>query len=120
VLIAVRNSATFAASGHLYFCPDRGVGRVLNLHVGGRVIRTTAEHPFWVYNEGWKAAGVARRSAVTKNCWIRRPTVDHGLLNTPLAHLPPALPRIQNDLLDRVADAVRSVLPEVSPPQGQE
>jgi hypothetical protein len=48
------------------------------------------------------------------------PTVDHPLLNTPLAHLPPALPRIQNDLLDRVADAVRSVLPEVSPPRGQE
>jgi Pretoxin HINT domain len=27
---------------------------VLNLHVGGRVIRTTAEHPFWVKGKGWR------------------------------------------------------------------
>jgi hypothetical protein len=45
------------------------------------------------------------------------PTIDHPLLNTPLAQLPPSLPRIHNDLLGRVAGAVRSVLPEVSPPQ---
>ncbi|HVK07395.1 MAG TPA: polymorphic toxin-type HINT domain-containing protein, partial [Gemmataceae bacterium] len=26
---------------------------VVHLHVGGRVIRTTDEHPFYVYNKGW-------------------------------------------------------------------
>jgi hypothetical protein len=26
---------------------------VVHLHVGGRVIRTTDEHPFYVYNRGW-------------------------------------------------------------------
>ncbi len=26
---------------------------LLELHVGGRVIRTTAEHPFWVVGKGW-------------------------------------------------------------------
>ena len=29
---------------------------LLHLHVGGRVIRTTAEHPFWVAARGWVAA----------------------------------------------------------------
>jgi hypothetical protein len=33
-------------------------GRVLHLHVGGRVVRTTPEHPFWVKGEGWLAAGL--------------------------------------------------------------
>jgi hypothetical protein len=46
------------------------------------------------------------------------PTVDHPLLNTPLAHLPPSLSSIHNDLLDRVAGAVRSLMPEVVLPQG--
>jgi len=32
------------------------VSPVLNLHVGGQVIRTTAEHPFYAYNKGWTAA----------------------------------------------------------------
>ena len=31
--------------------------RILNVHVAGQVIHTTAEHPFWVYNTGWTAAG---------------------------------------------------------------
>jgi hypothetical protein len=35
-------------------------GRVLHLHVGGQVIRTTAEHPFWVQGEGWLPAGQLR------------------------------------------------------------
>jgi hypothetical protein len=48
------------------------------------------------------------------------PTVDHPLLNTPLARVPPSLPHIHTDLLDRVVVAVRSVLPEVSPPQERE
>jgi RHS repeat-associated protein len=30
-------------------------GRILHLHVGGQVIRTTAEHPFFEYNRGWLA-----------------------------------------------------------------
>jgi intein/homing endonuclease len=32
------------------------LGRILHLHVGGEVIRTTIEHPFWVYNRGWVRA----------------------------------------------------------------
>jgi hypothetical protein len=28
---------------------------VIHVHVGGQVIRTTAEHPFYVYNRGWMA-----------------------------------------------------------------
>jgi Pretoxin HINT domain len=30
---------------------------VKNLHVGGRLIRVTAEHPFWVRGAGWLPAG---------------------------------------------------------------
>jgi hypothetical protein len=29
---------------------------LLDLHVGGRVIRTTAEHPFWIVGRGWTPA----------------------------------------------------------------
>lgn len=28
-------------------------GKILNLHVAGQIIRTTAEHPFWVTDKGW-------------------------------------------------------------------
>jgi hypothetical protein len=35
----------------------RGEAYVVCLHVAGRVIRTTAEHPFWVAGLGWIAAG---------------------------------------------------------------
>jgi RHS repeat-associated protein len=35
-------------------------GQILHLHVGERVIRTTPEHPFWVYNKGWVPAGQLR------------------------------------------------------------
>jgi hypothetical protein len=31
-------------------------GRILHLHVGGQVIRTTGEHPFWVKGFGWVPA----------------------------------------------------------------
>lgn len=31
-------------------------GRVLHLHIGGQVIGTTAEHPFYVRNKGWLPA----------------------------------------------------------------
>jgi hypothetical protein len=33
-------------------------GRVLELRVGGRTIKTTAEHPFYARGLGWTAAGV--------------------------------------------------------------
>src|SRR5262249_47493273 len=33
------------------------LGRILHLHVGGQVIRTTGEHPFWVPGRGWVPAG---------------------------------------------------------------
>jgi hypothetical protein len=32
-------------------------GRILHLHVGGEVIRTTPEHPFYAAGRGWTAAG---------------------------------------------------------------
>ena len=32
------------------------VSPVLNLHVGGRIIGTTGEHPFWVVDKGWVEA----------------------------------------------------------------
>ncbi len=32
-------------------------GRVLHLHVGGEVIHTTEEHPFYVFRQGWTPAG---------------------------------------------------------------
>jgi hypothetical protein len=32
------------------------LGQILHLHVGGQVIRTTAEHPFWVQGKGWLPA----------------------------------------------------------------
>ena len=33
------------------------LGRVLELSVGGQVLGTTAEHPFWVDGQGWVASG---------------------------------------------------------------
>jgi hypothetical protein len=36
-------------------------GRVLHLHLGGQVIRTTPEHPFWVKEAGWRPAGLLKR-----------------------------------------------------------
>jgi hypothetical protein len=35
-------------------------GRIIHVHVGGKVIRTTAEHPFYVRGKGWTAAGALR------------------------------------------------------------
>ena len=34
----------------------RRTAPILNLHVAGQVIRTTGEHPFFVYNKGWLKA----------------------------------------------------------------
>src|SRR6266542_182929 len=36
------------------------LGRILHLHVGGQVIKTTPEHPFGVEGKGWVAAGGLR------------------------------------------------------------
>ncbi len=33
------------------------VAPILNVHVGGQVLRTTSEHPFWVVGKGWLNAG---------------------------------------------------------------
>jgi hypothetical protein len=35
-------------------------GRILHLHAGGQVIRTTPEHPFWVEGQGWTRASELR------------------------------------------------------------
>ena len=35
----------------------RGLGRVCNLHIGGKVIATTPEHPFAEYSKKWTPAG---------------------------------------------------------------
>jgi len=43
------------------------------------------------------------------------PAVEHALLDTPLAQPPATLPRVQNDLLDRVTNVVREVMPEGAP-----
>ena len=36
------------------------LGRILVLRVGGQEIRTTAEHPFWVWGKGWTEASALR------------------------------------------------------------
>src|SRR5262249_37167662 len=36
------------------------VGHLMHLHVGGQVIRTTLEHPFFVRGKGWLPAGELR------------------------------------------------------------
>jgi RHS repeat-associated protein len=38
----------------------RRIGRVLHVHMRGQVIRTTAEHRFYVAGQGWRAAGALR------------------------------------------------------------
>jgi len=50
------------------------VSPILNLHVGGRVIGTTAEHPFYVENEGWvELTGLKTgdRILLENNEWLR-------------------------------------------------
>ncbi len=41
------------------------LARVVNLHVGDQVIRTTAEHPFFVRGKGWTKAGRFSRATVS-------------------------------------------------------
>jgi hypothetical protein len=37
---------------------------ILHLHVGGRVIRTSSEHPFWADGRGWVSAGDLQRGDI--------------------------------------------------------
>jgi len=60
-------------------------GRILHLHVNGEVIRTTPEHPFWVYGKGWTAAGLLKPGdwLSTENGWAAVEEVyDTGLYET--------------------------------------
>jgi hypothetical protein len=65
---------------------------LLDLHVGGRVIRTTAEHLFWVVGPGWVSAheieagdsllgAVGERTVVES---IERPTESTAVYNLPI------------------------------------
>ncbi|AMV24068.1 Calx-beta domain protein [Gemmata sp. SH-PL17] len=57
--------------------------RVLNLHIGGQVIGTTAEHPFFTSDRGWTPAGELQagdRIATLSGEWIGiEETFDTGL-----------------------------------------
>ena len=61
-------------------------GRILELYVGGKVIRTTAEHPFWVKSRGWVAAGeleVGAEVSSDDRQWLRLDRlVDTGKYET--------------------------------------
>lgn len=48
---------------------SRVVPEVFDIKVGGEVLTTTAEHPFWVVRQGWTAAGELRRGSalLTRN-----------------------------------------------------
>ncbi len=37
-------------------------GNVLHLHVQGELIRTTPEHPFYVFRKGWTQAGARSKA----------------------------------------------------------
>jgi hypothetical protein len=58
-------------------------GRVLHLHAGGLVVRTTPEHPFWVDGAGWVEAGAllsGERIATLSGGWAEVEEVyDTGL-----------------------------------------
>jgi hypothetical protein len=60
-------------------------GQILHLHAGGEVIRTTPEHPFFVYDKGWTAAGALGAGDVirTDAGWVAVEEVfDTGLFET--------------------------------------
>jgi hypothetical protein len=51
----------------------RRLGRILHMHVGGQVIRTTGEHPFYEYTKGWIEAAKLQegdRLATLDGQWI--------------------------------------------------
>ena len=43
-------------------------GRILHLHIGSEVIRTTPEHPFFVAGDGWTAAGSLKTATGSRLC----------------------------------------------------
>jgi hypothetical protein len=43
------------------------VAPVVNLHAGGRVIRTTREHPFYVKGRGWLSAGLLEQGDLLRS-----------------------------------------------------
>jgi Pretoxin HINT domain/HNH/ENDO VII superfamily nuclease with conserved GHE residues len=49
---------------------------IMNLHVGGKIIRTTAEHPFYVYNKGWVACAKLQIGDVLSSHDGQRVTVE--------------------------------------------
>jgi hypothetical protein len=57
-------------------------GVIWEVAVGGRVLRTTAEHPFWVRGRGWTAArqlrGAMRCGRTTCSGWPLRAVRDTG------------------------------------------
>jgi hypothetical protein len=59
-------------------------GRVLNLHVGGQVIGTTAEHPFYAEGRGWVLAGELhagdRVATLTGELVVVEETYDTGVV----------------------------------------
>ena len=60
--------------------------QILHVHVGGHVIRTTAEHPFWVKDFGWKPAGELKAGdllATDNGQWMPvKETFDTGNFET--------------------------------------
>jgi hypothetical protein len=42
---------------------SRDASTILDIHVGGEIIRATPEHPFWVVGAGWTAAGELRQGS---------------------------------------------------------
>ncbi|MBX9681170.1 MAG: HINT domain-containing protein [Gemmataceae bacterium] len=60
--------------------------QILHVHVGSHVIRTTAEHPFWVKDFGWKPAGELKAGdllATDNGQWVAvEETFDTGEFET--------------------------------------
>jgi hypothetical protein len=57
VLSAPEDDPNGPVRPHLVEQVFRSQSPILELQVGGRTIRTTAEHPFWVIDRGWVRAG---------------------------------------------------------------
>jgi hypothetical protein len=57
------------------------VARILHVHVAGQVIRTVADHPFWVHKGGWKPASELRIGDLLLSHDGRMMSVE-GLLDT--------------------------------------
>jgi hypothetical protein len=65
-------------------------GLVTNLTVNGRVIRTTFEHPFSVWNRGWVPCGELRvgdRIATESGAWVAVEGVEHTSVWAPVYNI---------------------------------